>query len=96
MMRWVLFGLAVMLPSGVQAPAAAVRPADLVLHGGRIVTVDDGRPEAQAMAVNGDTITAIGSEREIQRYIGPNTRVIDLKGRLPSPASSTRTCISPA
>src|SRR5262249_1485536 len=67
-----------------QAPGAA-RSADLVIRGGTIVTVDDARPEAAAMAVNGDTIVALGSDQEIQRYIGPATRVIDLKGALATP-----------
>ena len=44
----------------------AVEPADLVLLNGRIVTVDEGRPEAQALAVRRDTIVAIGSNREIR------------------------------
>ena len=45
-------------------------PADLVLRGGKIVTVDDARPEAQALAVVGDTIAAVGSNQDIQPYIG--------------------------
>jgi len=71
-------------PSG-QTPSAAARPADLVIRGGRIVTVDDARPEAQAMAVQGDTIVALGSNQDIQRYVGPATKVIDLKGALATP-----------
>src|SRR5262249_12766524 len=59
--------------------------ADLVLRNGKIVTVDDGRPEAQAIAVNGDTITAVGSNQEIHTYVGPSTRVIDLAGALATP-----------
>ena len=69
------------------APLAqtAVAPADLVLRGGKIVTVDDARPEAQAMAVRGDTIVALGSDQEIQPYVGPSTQVIDLQGALATP-----------
>ena len=71
----------------VAAPAQTrtVTPADLVLRGGKIVTVDDARPEAQALAARGDTILAIGSNQEIQPYVGPNTRVIDLNGALAIP-----------
>ena len=69
----------------VAAQAPAVRPADLVLTNGKIVTVEDAQPEAQAMAVNGDTVTALGSNQDIQRYVGPNTKVIDLKGALATP-----------
>ena len=65
-----------------QAPA---RSADLVLRGGKIVTVDDTRPVVEAIAVTGDTIVAIGPNAEIQRLVGPATRVIDLKGALAIP-----------
>ncbi len=60
-------------------------PATLVLHNGRVVTVDDGRPAAQALAVNGDTIVAIGTNADIRRYIGPQTQVIDLQGQMAMP-----------
>jgi predicted amidohydrolase YtcJ len=66
-------------------PPAAVAPANLLLRGGRIITVDDARPEAQAMAIRGDTIVALGSDQEIQRYVGAATTVIDLKGALATP-----------
>jgi predicted amidohydrolase YtcJ len=66
-------------------PPAAGQPATLVLRGGKIVTVDDAKPEAQAMAVRGDTIVALGSNQEIQPYIGSTTRVVELKGALAIP-----------
>jgi len=71
--------------AALSAQAPAVRPADLVLTNGKIVTVEDAQPEVQAMAVNGDTITALGSNAEIQRYVGPNTKVIDLNGARATP-----------
>src|SRR5438876_227629 len=82
-----LFG-AILILAGVAllgAQTPAVRPADLVLRNGKIVTVDDARPDAQAIAINGDTITAVGSNQEIDRYVGPSTKVIDLKGALATP-----------
>ena len=42
-------------------------------------------PQAQAMAVRGDRIVALGSGAEIQRYVGPTTQVIDLQGQLVIP-----------
>ena len=60
-------------------------PADLVLTNGRIVTVDDSMPEAQAIAVTGDRITALGSSADMKRYVGANTKVIDVKGQLVMP-----------
>jgi predicted amidohydrolase YtcJ len=67
------------------ASACAPQPADLVLRNGKIVTVDARRPEARAIAVSGYTITAVGSNEEIARYVGPNTQVIDLNGQLAIP-----------
>lgn len=60
--------------------APQVEPATLVLRGGTIVTVDDAKPEAQALAVRGDRIVAVGSAEEIAPYVGPATKVIDLAG----------------
>jgi predicted amidohydrolase YtcJ len=60
-------------------------PADMVLRNGKIVTVDSTHPEGQAVAITGDRITAVGSDAEIQRYVGPNTKVIDLQGHLAIP-----------
>ena len=62
-----------------------VEPATLVLNQGKIVTVDDQKPEAQALAARGDTIVAVGTNEEIKPYIGPQTRVVDLRGRLAIP-----------
>lgn len=60
-------------------------PADLVLRNGKIVTVDEGKPEAQALAIRGDIIVAIGSNRQIKPYINQETEVIDLEGKLAIP-----------
>ncbi|MEO8677957.1 MAG: amidohydrolase [Vicinamibacterales bacterium] len=69
-----------LLLSAACSTTPAVEPATLVLKGGKIVTVDAAKPEAQAMAVRGDTIAALGTNDEIQAYVGPNTQVIDLAG----------------
>jgi predicted amidohydrolase YtcJ len=62
-----------------------VEPADMVLHNGKIVTVDPAKPEARAIAIRGNVIEAVGTEKEIGAYIGPSTRVIDLAGMLAVP-----------
>jgi predicted amidohydrolase YtcJ len=77
--------VAVPLPSAAPVAQTQPAPADLVLRGGKIVTVDDARPTAEAMAIRGDTIVAVGSEAAIKGFIGPATRVIDLKGALATP-----------
>jgi predicted amidohydrolase YtcJ len=64
---------------------AKQEPADLVLKNGKIVTVDESVPEAQALAVRGDAIVAVGSDKQIESYIGEATQVIDLDGMLAIP-----------
>ncbi|MEX2178243.1 MAG: amidohydrolase [Gemmatimonadaceae bacterium] len=64
---------------------AQARAATLVLTNGRIVTVDSARPEAQAVAIVGDRIVAVGTSAEIQRWVTRSTEVIDLQGKLAVP-----------
>jgi predicted amidohydrolase YtcJ len=59
--------------------------ADLVLTNGKVVTMDPEVPEAEAVAVKGHTILAVGSVREMAVHVGPGTRVMDLEGRLAVP-----------
>jgi predicted amidohydrolase YtcJ len=54
--------------------------ADLVFKNGNIYTVDERQPHAEAIAVKGDRIVFAGSNSEAQKYVGKNTRVVDLKG----------------
>jgi hypothetical protein len=63
----------------------ATEPADLILTNGKIVTVDEALPEAQALAVRGDTIVAVGSNADVEAHRGSSTQVIDLEGRLAIP-----------
>jgi len=62
--------------------ALAQDHADLVIHNGKIVTVDERRPQAEAVAVTDDRIVAVGSWQEVQKFVGESTRTIDLDGRL--------------
>jgi hypothetical protein len=55
--------------------------ADLVLDGGIVVTLDDARPRATALAVRGGRIVAVGDAPDVKRFIGKGTRRIDLGGR---------------
>lgn len=54
--------------------------ADLVLLNGKVITVDAGDHIAQAVAVAGGKIVAVGTDAEVSRFIGPGTQRIDLKG----------------
>ncbi len=60
-------------------------PADLVLRGGTIVTLDPAHPRADALAARGDRIVAVGSDPEVAPLIGPDTRVVDLAGKTAFP-----------
>jgi predicted amidohydrolase YtcJ len=79
----VAFTLGVLPAAAPQQPPLS--PADLVLTGGRIVTVEDAMPEAQAIAVRGDRVVALGSAADIGRYVGPATAVLDVRGQLVIP-----------
>lgn len=61
--------------------AAQEPPADLVLLGGKVVTVDARFSIVQAAAVRGDRIVRVGTDQEVLRLVGPATRRIDLRGR---------------
>ena len=83
MRTFVALALLTSLATGIAG--AQTQRATLVLTNGRIVTVDSVRPEAQAVAIAGDRIIAVGSNAEIQRLVTASTQVIDLQGRLAIP-----------
>ena len=60
-------------------------PAELVLLGGYITTVDSDYGNVSAMAINDYKITAVGSDEEVSGYIGEQTQVIELNGRFVMP-----------
>src|SRR5262245_42742883 len=60
---------------------AAQGPADIVLHNGKILTVDANFSTAQAVAIQGRRITAVGTNAEVLKLAGPKTVVVDVKGR---------------
>jgi predicted amidohydrolase YtcJ len=55
--------------------------SDLILTNGKIITVDERFSIAQAVAIRGDRVIATGTDQEIARLAGPNTRRIDLRGK---------------
>jgi predicted amidohydrolase YtcJ len=64
-------------------PPAQSRPAaDLLLINARVWTVDAAKPAAQAVAVLGDRIVAVGTNQEVEAWRGAGTRTIDLRGNL--------------
>jgi len=59
--------------------------ADIVIENAAILTMDDARPKAEAMAITGNRIAAVGSNREIAAEKGVSTRVIDAVGATVTP-----------
>jgi len=68
-------------PASAQGSGAASPAPDIILSNGKIITVDDRFQIAQAVAVRGDRIVAVGTNQEVARLAGPGTRTIDLRGR---------------
>src|SRR6516162_7656206 len=61
------------------------RPADLVLTGGAVYTVDAARTWAQAVAIRGGRIAAVGTDAEMRPHVGNSTEVVNLRGRMVLP-----------
>ncbi|MBI3865571.1 MAG: amidohydrolase family protein [Planctomycetia bacterium] len=77
-----IFGIALMCGA---APARAVEPPDTILLGGRIVTLDARESVAEAIAIQGGRIAAVGTTREIEKLGGPKTEIIRLDGKIVLP-----------
>lgn len=78
-------GLALLL-SLLATPLRAAGLADLVLRGAAVYTLDATRSWAQAVAVRDGRIAYVGTEPGAEAWIGPRTRVVDLRGRMLLPA----------
>ncbi len=63
-----------------QSPTSGESP-DLIVHNAKVTTLQSSRPAAEAFAVRGEWIVAVGGDAEIMRLRGQNTRVIDAGGR---------------
>ena len=87
---WMIFGkllqrscgVFVMVALGIGTPAALqANPADILLVNGRIVTLDGTSSISEALAINGDRITATGSADQMRKLADAATKIIDLGGR---------------
>jgi len=84
-----LLTIAVLSACGAKQPQDAADAsragADLVLRGGRIYTVDERQPWAQAVAIREGRFTYVGDDAGVQNFIGARTRVSELGGKLAIP-----------
>lgn len=74
------FSLITFLLAGLLISCNNKKPADLLITGGTIYTVNDAQPVVEAVVVNADTIVFAGSEKEAREWVGDKTKIIDLKG----------------
>jgi predicted amidohydrolase YtcJ len=74
--------LAFWLAAAVVPPS----PADLVLTGGAVYSLDAARSWAEAVAVRDGRITYVGTDTGVRAFVGPKTRVVPLGGRLVLPS----------
>jgi len=77
--------LAVVLALTGCAQPSAENPADFVFTNGKIYTVSDTQPWAEAVAVSGNTIVYVGGADGVEEFIGDATRRIDLEGKTVMP-----------
>src|SRR5438034_9837191 len=69
----------------IAATTAGAQRADLIITNGDVYTVDSLHPRAQAIAVRGDRILAVGTNAEILKLAGVKTKRIDARGRMVMP-----------
>ena len=78
--------LGMIASAGIFAPAAVHgQESDLILHHGKVVTVDREFTISQALAVKGDRLVSVGTDQDVMKTRGPNTMVIDLAGKMVLP-----------
>jgi hypothetical protein len=66
--------------------------ADLILTGGRVRTMDDANQIVEAIAVASERVAAVGTATEVERWRGPRTRVVELRGRTVTPGFQDAHC----
>ncbi|MBN8509514.1 MAG: amidohydrolase family protein [Burkholderiales bacterium] len=76
-----VFAAALALCLAAAVPAAAQPVADSIWSGGPILTMNDRAMRAQAVAVAGGKIVAVGRRADVMKLKGPNTQMVDLQGR---------------
>jgi len=78
-------GIAAAVALVVGCGGDGIEPATLVLRGGKVHTMDARRGVASAIAIRGERIVAVGDDAAVRAYIGRNTEIIELNGRMVLP-----------
>src|SRR5262245_60722057 len=69
-----------LIMSVAQSTAASLAP-DLVIVNASVHTMDESQPRAEAVAISGNRIVAVGSTADIRSQAGPKTRIVDAGGK---------------
>lgn len=86
MRSFFLISIAVLISFVLKACQGPETPADLVLLDGKVYTMNPDHPWANSVVITGNKITAVlDSAEEAKKYIGPNTRVVELDGKFVVP-----------
>lgn len=73
--------LIALLLLSLTANVAAQKKANLIITNAKVITLDDAQPQAQAIAINGDKIVAVGTTAQVLKYKNNKSVVIDAKGK---------------
>ena len=68
--------------------------ADVIIHGGVVLTMTDDKPYAEAVALKGKAILKVGSKAEVMQLVGSGTLLVDARGGTVMPGFVECTCIS--
>ncbi len=79
-MKTLFAGMILLLAGFFGINPTKLEPADIVFKNGNIYTANARHPNAEAVAVKGDRILFVGSNKDAQKYVGSKTRVVDLQG----------------
>ena len=80
-MAWTIAAIVAVSVAGAAPAQESAAAADIVLRGGRVITLDPADRVAEAVAIRGNRIVAVGSGAEMAALVGPRTRVVELAGR---------------
>ncbi len=80
-MKCAFLSMGLLLLAVASANARQHASADLVIVHGRVWTVDHAHPQAEAVAIQGSRIIAVGTDTEIANWVGPRTKKIDAQGK---------------
>lgn len=73
------------IPTAVEVDGAGAGSADLILHGGVVLTMDADLGTATAIAISGERILAVGGDDDVLALAGPGTTLVDLDGLTVTP-----------